>query len=212
MSLTLAERERWIAEINRLNREGWAEAKRQRVQAIQAATGMSFSDAWDKAERDGPQPEPTNIGEAAKLIQAQHGWSFAESWDYAEKIYPNLVKGHSAGDPLTGRDPRISREVDKHRKLEDAKAETATVAHVAMLKRIRELREQNPSWSFDDAFSAVCRENMETQKAAADESKPCGTGQPEHPFLVEATRRGLMLVEGGFMNPIFSKGTASTGA
>ena len=101
MSLTQAENEQWRLEINRLNAQGWAEYKRDQVHAIQAANpGMSFETAWSKAEREqqNPAPEPTTIGEAAKLVKSQHPtWTFEQSWSYAEVVFPNLVKSSTTG-------------------------------------------------------------------------------------------------------------------
>ncbi len=97
MSLTAAEQGGWRLELSRLARQGWADDKRRRVQAIQDGYWLDASNArWDQAEREqqNPAPEPTSIGEAAKLVHAQHPtWTFQESWDYAEAVYPKLGKG-----------------------------------------------------------------------------------------------------------------------
>jgi hypothetical protein len=101
MSLTPEEREQWRLEINRLNEQGWAEAKRDRVRAIQSANpGMSFETAWNKAEREqeAPAPEPATLGEAAKFVKSQHpNWTFEQSWRHAEAVYPELARGATAG-------------------------------------------------------------------------------------------------------------------
>ncbi len=100
MSLTVEEREQWGREINRLAVQGWAEHKRSRTHAIQAANpGISFERAWDQAEREqqNPSPEPGSLGEAVKLVHAQNPtWTFEESWSHAETIYPALVPSSSA--------------------------------------------------------------------------------------------------------------------
>lgn len=176
MSLTLAERQRWIAELHRLNAEGWREHKLSRVQAIQASTGLSFERAWDQAEREqqNPAPEPTSISEATRLIQAEHpGWSFQQSWDFAESTYPKLVKG---ADTLT-RDPRISQEFAKLKKLGDVARSAKIGDHVALLAKIRKLM-QEQNLSFDQAFTEIIKQEHEIKKTAAarQEETPPWTG------------------------------------
>lgn len=110
MSLQQAENERLRLEFDRLNAQGWAEDKGRRVRAVQAANpGMSFERAWDVAEQQSRPivPEPTTIGEAAKLVHAQHPtWTFQQSWDHAEAIYPgdtdNLGEYQAADDADQG--------------------------------------------------------------------------------------------------------------
>ena len=107
MSVTLTERERLRAEFNRLNSKAWAEVFRTRVEAVQRANpGMSFETAWDKFERgqENPPPEPTTIGEAAKLVQAQNPtWTFERSWHHAEAVHHMLSEdGDPSGLPPSG--------------------------------------------------------------------------------------------------------------
>jgi Mu-like prophage I protein len=181
MSLSQAERERWGREINRLNAQGWAEDKRRRTLAIQAANpGMSFERAWDQAEREqqNPAPEPTSIGEAAKLVHAQHPtWSFQESWDHAEAVYPALVRS-STLNPLHP-DPRITQEMGKITKL-GGTSKTATVAdHLGRLAKIRKLMADHPGMDFDSAFTDICRQENEAKKEAT-------TARFEGSYLVTA--------------------------
>jgi hypothetical protein len=169
MSLTVEEREQWGREINRLNAQGWAEDKRRRTQAIQAANpGMSFERAWDQAEREqqNPAPEPTSIGQAVKFIQSQHSdWTFQQSWDHAEAIYPDLVRA-STLNPLHP-DPRITREMNKITKL-NPESKTATVGgHIQLLAKIRKFMSENPGMTYDAAFTEICRQESEAKKATA---------------------------------------------
>ena len=116
MSVTLTERERLRAEFNRLNSKAWAEVFRTRVEAVQRANpGMSFETAWDKFERgqENPPPEPTTIGEAAKLVQAQNPtWTFERSWHHAEAVHPELVRSLTVGESRVAARlaPQLNRE------------------------------------------------------------------------------------------------------
>jgi hypothetical protein len=100
MSVTQQENERLRRDFDRANSLGWAEEKRRRVESVQRANpGMSFETAWNKVERwqENPAPEPTTLGEAAKLVHAQNPtWTFERSWNHAEAIYPDLVKSAAA--------------------------------------------------------------------------------------------------------------------
>lgn len=204
MSLTQAEKQRLIAELNRQVADGWREGKLSRVAAIRSAhPDWDYDRAWAAAEHEqqNPAPEPASVSQAVKLIQAEHpGWTFQQSWDFAEATYPALVKG---ADPLT-RDPRISQEMTKIKKLGDVTRSATAGDHAEFLAKVRKLMtEQN--LSFDQAFDEIIKREHGT-KMTADEPKPSAhveaDGVPEHPFQQEANRRGLLLIEGGFCNPI----------
>jgi hypothetical protein len=150
MSLTLAERERMKLEITRLARQGWAEDKLRRVEAIRNSNPTwSFDRAWSEAERQqqNPAPEPTNISEATKIVQAEHpGWSFEQSWSYAETTYPKLVRGSTK--TREARDPRLAPEITRHAKSEKG-------ASCDMAAAVRLVQAANPEMTFEEAWDRV---------------------------------------------------------
>jgi hypothetical protein len=217
MSISLAERERLKAEFTRLNSKAMAAALRTKVEAVQARTGLSFDAAWTQVMRgqENPPPEPTTLGEAAKLIKAQNPtWTFEKSWNQAKALRPDLVESSTAEEnrieaklapgrelekcktqarveaearQLMSREPRLTfgealrrargdvvvngstlleQETAKHKKLEQAKKAGVVRDHVAMLARIREMMTKNPSLTWDQCFTAICREESEAKATA----------------------------------------------
>jgi hypothetical protein len=163
-------RARMKREISAAVSKGWAEDKRMRVQAIQAANpGMSFETAWRQADREQlhPAPEPTTIGEAAKLVHAQNPtWTFERSWNYAVAVHPEIVcaRADAPRDPGTPKNPMVMQELARHKKLSDSRQSDASGEHADRLAKIRKLMQEN-GWDFNRAFTQVCDEENAAKKA-----------------------------------------------
>lgn len=160
MSLTPAEREKMKLEITQGVGQGWQEDTLARLKTIRAANpGMDYDAVWNEAKRQQRDSaiEPKSMSEATKLVQAEHpSMSFEQAWDFAEATYPKLVRGHSAGEPLT-RDRRISQEMGRITNLNPASKKASIGDHVERLAKIRKLmREQN--LTFEEAFDTVIKQ------------------------------------------------------
>jgi hypothetical protein len=83
--------------------------------------------------------------------------------------------------------PKLKTELNKHAKLEKAKQSAKTLDHVKRLAKIRQLMENDPSLSFDSAFTRIVQEENASPALKTAQSAANGNGK-------------LMLIEGGYCN------------
>jgi hypothetical protein len=186
------------------------------VQARRVQPDMDYDALWNMVHAS-QNAIPGDLGDEVRKIQAGTGLTFEEAFDIIEaESLPHLRKNETVGmalirarkaqaaEPLT-RDPRISQEMAKITKLGGTNKTATTGDHAEFLAKVRKLM-QEQNLSFDQAFDTVIKEKHGI-KTTADEPKPLVRVEadaviPEHPFQAEANRRGLLLIEGGFCNPI----------
>jgi Mu-like prophage I protein len=172
VSLTQAERERLRLEFDRLNRQGWADDKRRRVEAFRANhPGWGFAESWDAVEREEQSPAPelaTGNGVLAKPFHQVE--AAARALMAADPRLPfgvALVRARVGDppDPGTPKDSRVVQELAKHKKLEESRKSTSIDVHVDRLAKVRKLMAEK-NWSYDQAFTEICRqESGATAKA-----------------------------------------------
>lgn len=159
------------------------------------------------------------ISSEVKAVQKEHpDWPFDRCWDFVESNRPELFS-HSTveGNRLRAKQrpgaelvqaqqqvkiERIARHLmQRNPAMTRGQALEATrFALPRVQAEIKELGRQaaakawdGPTQDFDEWFADVPK--RQTSRVEADRV-------PEHPFQAEANRRGLLLIEGGFCNPI----------
>jgi hypothetical protein len=167
MSLTPEERERWRIEIERLNREGWAEHKRMLVEAVRKANQTwTFERSWDAVEREQrfPASEPSTQevrsrvpfhqveAAARQLMVSQPRLTFGAALILAREQTPE--------DPAV-KDARskLEEEKERHRQMESGQTAEEIEKHTKVLALARKLMSRDTSMGIDEAIRRVYREN-----------------------------------------------------
>jgi hypothetical protein len=140
-----------------------------------------------------------------KAIQAEHGWNFDRTFQYAmsEDNHTGtfgrdpvdkgatLIPIATDGSPTkVGQYPSVARELNKHRALDQKRKATETMNHVRRLAAIRQLMENDPSLSFDAAFTRIIQQESVAAPAKASQTAPKGQGKL---MLIQGAHAGFML-------------------
>jgi hypothetical protein len=191
------------------------------VRRVQVATGMSFEESWRRVQRETPglfrigaavgsSSEPENPqsylrveSRAQKLIYESGG---CMTMGEALRRVRGVVNG--SDNPGTPKDPRVAKEMNLHKKLDDSKKSAAINDHVGRMVKIRRLMTEK-NMGFDAAFIAVCKEEAAKKPAPASATTlttsvgtvKAITPSSAKPFkdqaLEAAGRKGLIYIEGG---------------
>jgi hypothetical protein len=126
------------------------------------------------------------------MTQAGHQGSFGrDPVDSSTKLIAIATNGAPAKE---GQHPSVARELNRHAKLDQSRKSSKISEHVARLAKIRQLMENDPSLSFDSAFTRIVQEeNAVSPAVKTSQSTANGNGK-------------LMLVKGsdwGMRYPIF---------
>jgi hypothetical protein len=146
------------------------------VKVVQQARGWDFTQAWNFVLAEQPAFQRNAPGKAESAAAALSSYATVEARArelmYAsggtlpmgkalEMARQDVVCG--SDNPGTPMDPRVAREMNLHKKLDQTRQSAALDDHVGRMAKIRKLMTEK-NLTFDAAFTLVCKE--ETAKTA----------------------------------------------